>query len=88
MSQQSKFYVAIELARVRRISVATEDFYVATYLATTESSAAHNKARRAKAGVHDSVASCCVSTEEAIHMLEKFSKGNRHEHLLYTQHII
>ena len=50
------FYVAIELARVERISVATWDFYVATELTTKESSAAHDRAGRAKAGAHDSVA--------------------------------
>ena len=50
----------------RENSVATEDFYVETKLATTKSSAAHDKAGRAKAGVHDSVAPCCVATEEVM----------------------
>ena len=59
-------YVAIELAKVRRISVATEDFYVTTELAMTESSAAHDRAGRAKASAHDNVAPCCVATEEAM----------------------
>ena len=36
-----QFYVTTELARVERISIATEDFVVATELATTESFAAH-----------------------------------------------
>ena len=31
----------------------------------TESSASHDKAGLAKANVHDSVATCCVETEEA-----------------------
>ena len=44
----------------------TEDFYVATKLATTESSTAHDRAGSAKAGVHDSVALCCVAIEEAM----------------------
>ena len=61
-----QFYVVIELARVGRISVMIEDFYVATKLATTESSAAHDKAGCEKAGAHDSVAPCCVATEEAM----------------------
>ena len=48
------FYVATRLARVGRISVATEDFYVVTKLATIESSTAHDRARYAKAGrAHD-----------------------------------
>ena len=62
-----KFYVEIELARVGRISVAIEDFYVAMELVTTESFVAHDRARRVKAGVHDSMASCCVVIEEAMH---------------------
>ena len=41
-----QFYVAIELAMVRRIYVATEDFLVTTELATTESSVAHDRAGR------------------------------------------
>ena len=60
------FYVAIEFARVGRISVATGDFYVTTVLATTESSAAHDRAGRAKAGTHDSVAPCYLMTEEVM----------------------
>ena len=60
-----QFYVAIELARVGRISIAIEDFYVATELATIESSIAHDRARE-KAGVHDSVALCCVAIKEAM----------------------
>ena len=62
-----QFYVAIELARVGRVSVAIEDFYVATELATTESSAAHDWAGRAKAGAYYSVAPCCVAIVGAIH---------------------
>ena len=50
-----QFYVAIELARVGRISIATEDFYVTIELDTTESSTAHDRAGRAKASVHDRV---------------------------------
>ena len=61
-----QFYVAIELTRVRRISVATEDFYVAIELVTTESFTAHDLVGRVKASAHDSVASCCVATEETI----------------------
>ena len=61
-----QFYVVVELARVGRISVVTEDFYVTTELATTKSSAAHDKVGRAKAGAHNSVAPCCVATEEAM----------------------
>ena len=57
-----QFYVAIELAKVGRISIATKDFYVATELATIESSAAHDKAGREKAGAHDIVAPCRVAT--------------------------
>ena len=37
-----QFYVAIELARGGRISIAIEDFYVAIELATKESFAAHD----------------------------------------------
>ena len=37
-----------------------------TELVTTESSAAHDMAKCTKAGAHDSVASCCVTTEEAM----------------------
>ena len=61
-----QFYVATELAKVGRIYVVTKDFYVATELATTESSATHDKAGRAKASTHDSVTPCCVPTEEAM----------------------
>ena len=50
-----KFYVAIELARVGRISVVTN-------LVTTESSAAHDRAGRTKTSTHHSVAPCCVAT--------------------------
>ena len=46
--------------------VAIEDFYVAIELTTTKSSATHDRAGRMKVGVHDSVASCCVATEEAM----------------------
>ena len=60
-----RLYVATELAREERISVATRAFYVTTELAMTESSAAHEKAECAKVDVHDSVAPCCVMTEEA-----------------------
>ena len=66
MSIQRKFYVTIEFASVGRISITTEDFYVVIELATIESSTAHDRARRAKAGVHDSVALCCVTKEEAM----------------------
>ena len=66
MSRQRKFYVAIELASVGRISIAMEDFYVLIELATIESSAAHDRAGRAKAGMHDSVVLCCVTKEEAM----------------------
>ena len=62
-----KFYVVIDLVRVGRISIVTKDFYVVTELATTKSSVAHDKARRAKASVHDSVALCCVVIEVAMH---------------------
>ena len=55
-----QFYVAIELAKVGRISIATE-------LATIESSAAHDRARHEKTGAYDSVAPCCVTIEEAMH---------------------
>ena len=61
-----QFYVAIELARVGRISIAIEDFYVTTELATIESSIAHDRAGREKAGAHDSVVPCCVTTKEAM----------------------
>ena len=61
-----QFYVAIELARVGRISISTKDFYVMIELAMTESFAAHDRVGRAKAGAHDSVAPCCVATEEAM----------------------
>ena len=37
-----------------------------TELAMTESSVAHDRAGRAKAGVHDNMALCCVATEEAM----------------------
>ena len=43
-----------------------EDFYVTTDLATIESSVAHERAERLKAGAHDSVALCCVAIEEAM----------------------
>ena len=36
MSRQSKFYDAIELARIRRNFVSTEDFWVTTKLAMTQ----------------------------------------------------
>ena len=42
-------YVVIELARIGRIFIAIEDFRVATKLATTKSSVAHDRAGRAKA---------------------------------------
>ena len=61
-----QFYVAIEFARVGRISVVIKDFYVATELATIESSAAHDRDERMKAGAHNSVASCCVVIEKAM----------------------
>ena len=56
-----QFYAAIELAKVGRISILIKGFYV-----MTESSATHDKAGRAKAGAHDSVAPCCVATKEAM----------------------
>ena len=62
-----KFYVAIELAKVGRISVAIE-------LATTESSATHDSARRAKAGAHDSVDHTVVSHLSESIFLQKSSK--------------
>ena len=40
---------------------------VAIELATIESSTAHDRTGRAKAGTHDSVASYCVATEEGMH---------------------
>ena len=61
-----QFYVAIELARVRRISIAIEDFYVVIELATIESSATQDRAGHAKAGAHDNVAPCSVMTYEAM----------------------
>ena len=72
-----QFYVVIELARVGRIFVATEDFYILTELATTKCSATYDRARRAKVGVHDSVASCCVETEEAMH--ERQTRPGAHD---------
>ena len=63
---KKQFYVSIELARVGRNSVATKDFWVATELATTKSFIAHDRAGRAKVGVHDSATPCCVATEEAM----------------------
>ena len=72
-----QFYVAIELARVGRISVATKDFYVVTELAMTKNSTAHDRDGCAKVGAHDSVASCCVATEEA--MCEPHSRPRAHD---------
>ena len=37
-----------------------------TELATKKNSTAHDRARHAKAGAHDSVASCCVVISEAM----------------------
>ena len=54
-----QFYVAIELARVGRNYVTTEDFWVATELATTESSTAHDRAGRVKVGAQYGAALCC-----------------------------
>ena len=54
------------VCQVGRISVATEEFYVTIELATIENSAAHDRVGCAKASGHDSVASCCVVTEEAM----------------------
>ena len=62
-----QFYVAIDLARGGRISIAIQDFYVAIELATTESFAAHDRVGCAKTGGNDSVALCCVAIEEAMH---------------------
>ena len=63
-----QFYVATDqfYVRVGRIYFVTKDFYVATKLTKTESSTAHNRAGRAKAGAHHSVAPCCVGTKEAM----------------------
>ena len=61
-----QFYVMIEFVRVGRNYVATEDFWVVTELATIESFFAHDRVGCAKAGAQDSVAPCCVSTEEAM----------------------
>ena len=72
-----KFYVAIKLARVGRIFVVTEDFYVAIELAMTESSVAHERARCAKDGMHESVVQCCVVTEEA--MCERQTRLSAHD---------
>ena len=62
-----KFYVAIELVRVGRISFAIEDFYVATELTTKESSAAHDRVGRTKAGAHYSAMPRCVVAKEVMH---------------------
>ena len=72
-----QFYVAIELARVGRISVLIEDFYAAIELATTESSTAHDRVGRGKVGAHDSVTPCCVATEEA--MSEQQTRPGAHD---------
>ena len=58
--------MAIELARAGRISIATEDFYVATELVTTEGFVPHDRAGRTKAGSHDIVPPCYVAIEEAM----------------------
>ena len=60
-----QFYVAIELARVWRIYVGTEDFYDLIELATTESSIAHDRARR------------CVAIKEA--MLARQTRSGAHD---------
>ena len=44
-----------------------ERIYVATELATTESSVVHDIAGCAKAGAYNNVVSGCVATEEAMH---------------------
>ena len=44
----------------------TGDYYVTIELAIIESSAAHDRAGSAKASAHNSVAPCCVATEEAM----------------------
>ena len=43
----------------------------------TESFVAHDRAGRAKAGVHDNVAPCCVATEEA--MCARQTKPSAHD---------
>ena len=50
----------------REFYVVIEDFYVSTELAMIESSSAHNRAGRVKAGAHNSVAPCYVATEKAM----------------------
>ena len=59
--------ITTELVGEGRISIAIGDFYVVTKLDTTESSTAHDRVGHEKAGAHDSVAPCCVTTEEARH---------------------
>ena len=71
-----KFYVVIELARVGRISIAIEDFYVTIEMATIENPAAHDRAGCAKASTHDSVALCCVVTEEARRARQAMSRAH------------
>ena len=71
------FYVVTKSARVGGIYVVTGDFFVATELTTTESSAAHDRAGRSKAGAHNNVAPCCVATEEAI--LARQTKPSTHD---------
>ena len=80
LAKARRNYVATELARVERIYVATKDFIVATELATTESSTAHDRDGRAKAGVHDSVALCCVATKEAMRARQALGVYDRDAH--------
>ena len=81
----------IELARVRRISITTEEFYVATKLATIESSTAHDRAGCAKAGTHDrvrqSVVPCCVVIEEVMCMRATYQAWARDNSALGTHTI-
>ena len=54
------------MAKEGRNSIAKEDFWVATELATIESSTAHDKIRSAKAEAHDSAVQRCAATEETM----------------------
>ena len=63
-----QFYVALELARVGRNSIAIKEFWVVTELAMTESSTAYDRAGHAKAGAHDRSMPHCVVIKEAMCM--------------------
>ena len=82
MSRQSIFHVMTELARIGRNCVMTEDFQVAIELTLVEACChpqqswpqqrcviTHDKAGPARRalGECNSVAPCCVTTEEALH---------------------